>query len=511
MGFVLLHIRKNMLEAHESEINIPVALPQKETVRNESYLSKLMGLLCSVRFGVVLLILLGLACFIGMLIMQQNVEGFDRYFAELTPAQRLAYGNLGLFDIYHAWYFNALLALLSLNIILASFERFPKTWRVTMRPKPTVPIHWLEEQKGTVSLETKHDLESIVENTKSSLTANGLRNITVDEKNGNTFVFGESGAWNRFGAYAVHVGLLTIFAGGFMTAQFGHTGQLPLAPRQSSDTIGEVAFELDQMKQVDKKLPFEVICTDIRQLLIKKDGPITAGNTIDWQTSIQIKDEGGTREAVVSMNKPFDYRGYRFFQASFVAIGRARNITLRLKDEKGATQDVTLPRDGSKTLANGTNIKFADFRGSFNVGQEDPNVDTSTYPNPGAILQVTAKDGKPQTAYAFSKSVGDIPIASNAVGGYKYQLVDFEKVADQHILSVQKDPGSNVVYIGFALLFIALAAVFFFSHKRVWTAIVPHNGDGYKLIIGGNTNRNQPAFEEKINRFCESLKKFLSH
>ncbi len=499
-----------MFEAQESEIKLPVTLPRNKSKRKESYLSKMMGLLCSVRFGVVLLVLLGLACFIGMLIMQQNVEGFERYFAELTPAQQLAYGNLGLFDIYHAWYFNALLALLSLNIILASFERFPKTWRVTMRPKPTVPLHWLKEQKGTVSVETKGELDALVANAKSSFAESGFRNISVAEKKGNTFVFGESGAWNRFGAYAVHVGLLTIFAGGFMTAQFGHTGQLPLGPGQSSNTIGEVAFELDQMKQVDKTLPFEVICKDIRQLLIKKDGPISAGNTIDWQTSIQIKDETGTHDAVVSMNKPFDYRGYRFFQASFVAIGRARNITIQLKDANGATHNVTIPRDGSKTLPNGTNIKFADFRGSFNVGQENPNVDTSTYPNPGAILQVTEKNGKPQTAYAFTKSAGDIPIASNAVGGYKYQLADFEKVADQHILSVQRDPGSNVVYIGFALLFISLAAVFFFSHKRVWTSIVPNADGGFKLIIGGNTNRNQPAFEEKLGRFYKSLKKYLS-
>src|SRR6185295_1754504 len=92
----------------------------------ESLFSRFLKLLCSVRLGVTLLVLLGLACLTGMLIMQQNVEGFERYFLQLAPAQRLVYGKLGIFDIYHAWYFNALLCLVSLNIILASIDRFPK-------------------------------------------------------------------------------------------------------------------------------------------------------------------------------------------------------------------------------------------------------------------------------------------------------------------------------------------------------------------------------------------------
>src|ERR671939_651129 len=82
-------------------------------------ITKLLNLLSSVRFGVVLLILLVIAAMIGMLIMQQGqeIDKFKNYFADLTPSQQLLYGALGWFDIYHAWYFNALLLILSLNIV----------------------------------------------------------------------------------------------------------------------------------------------------------------------------------------------------------------------------------------------------------------------------------------------------------------------------------------------------------------------------------------------------------
>lgn len=486
------------------EVNPTINLPA-ETKLKTSIFARFLDVLCSVRLGIILLILLGLACLVGMLIMQQNVDGFERYFAELTPSQRLVYGTLGFFDIYHAWYFNALLAALSLNIILASIDRFPKTWGIVSKPNLTVPVRWLRDQKATAEFEFEGEKDPIIEKISNAYKKFGWRKISVAEKNNRTFVYAESGAWNRLGAYAVHVALLTIFLGGFLTAQFGHTGNMPLAPGQKSDQISELAFELDQMKQVDKRLPFEIYCTDIQQKLIKKDGSIMANNTIDWLTTIQIKDEGETHEAVVQMNRPFDYRGYRFFQASFVPVGRARQITVRLKDKNGQTQDVKIMRDGAINLADGTNIRFADFRGKFSVGRENPNEDTSSYPNPAAVLQVTPPNETPQTAYAFGENVGDIPINGKPVGGYTFQLVDFEKVSEQHVLSVQRDPGANVVYVGFTLLFLTLVAVFFFSHKRVWTAIEETSENNVHLTIGGNTNRNQTAFEEKFKQFIKNL------
>src|SRR5687767_231156 len=123
-------------------------------------LSRILRWFCSVRLGVFLLCLLALACLIGMLVMQQNVDGFENYYATLTPAQKLVYSRLGFFNIYHVWYFNALLSLLSLNIILASVDRFPKTWTHVSKPQSTVPVRWLSDQKYSASFELRESLES---------------------------------------------------------------------------------------------------------------------------------------------------------------------------------------------------------------------------------------------------------------------------------------------------------------------------------------------------------------
>lgn len=490
----------------EEKIAVPQvsARPRKPAASVVSYFLRLV---CSVRFGVLLLCLLGLACLVGMLVMQQNVDGFENYYAALTPSQRLLYGKLGFINIYHVWYFNTLLCLVSLNIILASIDRFPKTWKFVSKPQITVPLRWLEDQKAAANVTIEASPESLRPKITNLLKKHGWRRTRIVEKNGSIFVFGDSGVWNRLGAYAVHVALLTIFTGGFLTAQLGTTGDLPLAPGESSDMIRETVVDLNRVSEITKRLPFEVTFTDMEQRLIKDEGSLAAGNTIDWITRFTINDHGETHEAMVQMNRPYDYRGYRFFQASFTPVGRARSITVDVTPAGGAQpQQVNIGRNGMTTLADGTRIRFDEFRGNFRIGPDDPNEDTSHYPNPAAILQVVPPGGSVQTAYAFGPQMANIPVAAKPVAGYTFRLADFEKVADRHVLSVQRDPGSNVVYIGFVGLFLTLVAVFFFSHQRVWVALTEDPDGRYDVIAAGNTNRNQQGFEERFGRFVNELR-----
>ena len=124
MIFVIEVVKK--MSATEETIKGIAA--NKTRTKSTPLVNRILNFLSSVRFGVVLLCILVILSMTGMLIIQQNVNGFDAYFASLTPAEKTVYGALGLFDIYHTWYFNFLLLVLSLNIVLASIDRFPAAW-----------------------------------------------------------------------------------------------------------------------------------------------------------------------------------------------------------------------------------------------------------------------------------------------------------------------------------------------------------------------------------------------
>ncbi len=475
-----------------------------------------LNLLSSIPFGIVLLILLITACMIGMLIQQLELETFPAYYAELTPAEKTVYGWLGFFDIYHVWYFNLLLLLLSLNIILASIDHFPAAWSFIAKKKLKASPTFAMTQRFKEKAELPNvDRKRLTDRAIAAAKAMKFK-VRVTEEETRTTVFAERGVWNRLGAYVVHIGLLTIFFGGFMTSR-GFTGMMPISPDQSTDRMVKQTFNIDDatgqhsIGSQELQLPFTVEGVDIQQKLIKKEGSLDAGNTLDWLTRVRIKDHetGKQTDALIHMNSPFDYRGYRFFQASFNPLGSAREIKLRVTPLNGTPQEVTIKRNGEAKLPDGTRLKYRQFNPAAQFTQ-DGRVDmgATTYENPAAELLYVTPDGKQGQAWAFNEAmIGQISSApflkQRFIDPVPFSVVltDFEKVPLAHHLSVQYDPGAKIVYLGFTILCVMLVLVFFFSHQRLW--IVVEDGNVY---AGGDANRNRLGFEDRAKKLMALIR-----
>lgn len=482
--------------------------------KSDSVLDKVLRLLSSVRFGIVMLSTLLLCCMIGMLVMQVNVEGFQKYYANLKPAQRLVYGTLNFFDIYRSRYFTLLLAITGLNIILASIDRFPAAWQYVRKPKLTASPKFIAAQNFNAEAEEPADPTGVAETIRKAWRKHGFRG-RVSEENNRVTVFAQRNAWNRLGAYAVHVALLTIFTGGFLTSRYSIGGPMEIRPGKTSNVFARSEIALDGEHESQALLPFQIECTDLQQKLIRPEGGLEQTNTIDWLSSIRIidKERNVQQDMVVHLNNVGDYRGYRFFQNSFLPVGNARQVTITVELEAGGTATtppVTIMRNGSADVPGIGTVKYVGFFPDFDVDQSGPTTLSRDYNNPAAQLEIAGADGKRTTAFAFNpqlaeqylskanekvKDGGENPLLVN---GNKIILRDFEKVSLTHTLTIQYDPGRTPVYIGFMLLVTALCSVFFFSHQRVW-AVVESNGNGSKIYFGGNTNRNRPAFEGRFN------------
>lgn len=483
------------------EIIQKTALEIRDEQNFQSVFSRAIKFLGSVRLGVTLLIILTVLSMIGMLIMQQTVDGFDHYYASLKPAQKIVYGRLGFFDIYHAWYFNALILLLALTVILASIERAPKTWKIVKNRKFTASRRWLFAQKSSAVGEfSAENLMAAKEKAVRGMKAAGLK-PKITEEAGKIYFFGERGAWNRLGYLVIHVGFLLILTGGFLTNQFGVDGQMPLAPGETSARMLQTEFDLDKTRQKPVALPFSVTCLDIEQKLIDPKGAITANNTLDWLTRIRISDENGEREALVHMNNPVDHAGYRFFQASFINEGKARKATILLQPENGKPEEIKLPRGGEAVLTNGERLKWENFVADFVVGKNGQIASNSgDYNNPALVMSLTNQSGETKRVFAFAKDLPPEAPINQPVMGYRFRLANFEKVAAAHVLSINKDPGKTPFYLGGVILIAALLAVFFFSHRRVWALVEEKSPGIYEFVLGGNTNRHQAAFEDDLKK-----------
>ncbi len=488
---------------------------------------RILDFLSSVRFGVSLLCTLVVLSMIGMLIIQQNVQGFDAYYASLTPAEKLIYGWLGFFDIYYSWYFKFLLLTLSLNIILASIDRFPSVWKnIFTNPKVTATRAWLMQQpvNEVIAAETR-DEEDLAEKIRAVFQKNGLSSritrfeeseYATDESGQKDFsnrvktsrlvVFGENGRLNRIGAYIVHVALLTLFLGHFVALQTGFDADVRMIPGDATDQIQMIQFDLDKKEKFNVQLPFSMTCTDIEQRLIDPRGSIDVTNTLDWRTQIKVDDpEYGPTTADISMNKPFTYRGYRFFQAQTIPVGNARTIDLNLIPQNGGEPfAVSIKRTGERTIADGTKIEYEEFLPDFTFNAEGkPDTRSGEYNNPVAILGVTPPQGERVRVFAFGGNMPDNAPVSAPKAGYKWKLANYEKAPFAHVLSIKYDPFNGAFiawYFGGFGLIAALGFVFFFSHRRVWALI--ENG---RVVLGGNANRNHLGFEDRFKKLAHDV------
>jgi cytochrome c biogenesis protein len=130
--------------------------------------------------------------------------------------------------------------------------------------------------------------------------------------------------------------LLTLFIGHFVALQTGWDANLRMIPGNATDKMQMLEFDIGQKREFEVQVPFTMTCTDIQQKLIDPNGSIDVTNTLDWRTQLKVDDpEYGPTLANISMNQPFQYRGFRFFQAQTIPIGNARTIKLEVTPQDG--------------------------------------------------------------------------------------------------------------------------------------------------------------------------------
>jgi cytochrome c biogenesis protein ResB len=162
-------------------------------------------------------------------------------------------------------------------------------------------------------------------------------------------------------------------------------------------------------------------------------------------------------------------------------------------------------------LPDGTLVEFQEFLPDFVFGAEGkPDTRSGEYNNPVAVLGVTPPGGERARVFAFAGNIAEnIPVGAPKLG-YKWRLSNYEKSPFAHVLSIKYDPYNGAFiawYFGGIGLMAALVFVFAFAHRRVWAIVEPNGFGAYAITLGGDTNRNDAAFEERFAKLVDKLEK----
>ena len=112
----------------------------EEEKKKEDVFETAWKFLASVKLAVAVFIILALSSIIGTIVEQQaepakNIALLAKFFGDsAAPTVYNIFAKLGFMDMYRSWWFVSFLIIFSINLIVCSLDRFPKTWKLVKMP-----------------------------------------------------------------------------------------------------------------------------------------------------------------------------------------------------------------------------------------------------------------------------------------------------------------------------------------------------------------------------------------
>lgn len=444
-------------------------------------------LFTSVRFALVLILLLAFAFSLGVVIKQvpQELLSFpDEFAGWIETEARPTYGSLtnlffllGLFDVFHAVWFRSLLILLFVAITVCTLNRFPAIYQSTIKAKPTINDGFLRTAKYRADFELPGGIDALVRNLKAQRFA-----VTITPSPDRTHIYADKYGWAKYCTFASHLGLLFFLFGGLMTNLLGYQRFL-IIPDGMSQPIYSV-YNPEQMQ----------VYNDGFHVDYYEDG-----RPKDYYSNLIIY-KGGEEVArgPIRVNTPMDYGGFRFHQNSF-------GPTIQLKIEDTKLDQVIYSEAMLLSQAFGNvpfemlNVPTTDISTvvALTEGNTTSNIVGGTFITGGqipklAIMGFQGTAAKQQPDFVMRLEPGQSVQQGDL-------LFTFEGTRFFTGVVARNDPGAVWIWLASALLIPALLMTFWLARRRLWMQVT-----GNQVRLGGMAD-HFVDFQHEINELVAAV------
>jgi cytochrome c biogenesis protein len=469
-----------------------------EKEKNKTFIDKIWAMFASVKLAVVIFSLIALTSVVGTIVEQQvepakNMKLLAKMFGEsATPTIYNILEKLGFMDMYHSWWFLALLLLFATNLIICSLDRLPRVLKlVREKVRPLSPEHF-EKMSIKKTFSQKDKASAMKALAVSSLNRLGFKPLESSGEQGMQ-LYAEKGNVTRLGVYITHLSILIILTGAIIGIFFGYNAVLNLPE-------GEVSTFAYKDRNTKIPLGFELRCDNFEvEYYPNTDMPKSYKS---WLTV--IKNGREIMKKTISVNDPLTYEGITFYQSSFGTVPNGMGngiLVLKMVSSNGKSEQVNTKIGASFTIP-GTAVTghIADFSPALSIDQTGK---AFTYAeqmvNPAVYIEFFESGKMKYSGWLLKK----YPQTWSLPDGNRVEFLDYWGV-EYTGMQVRKDPGVFIVYLGCMIMALGLYMTFFMSHKRIWVNISEEKGS-VKVLIGASANRNRAAFEGKIEKLVGML------
>lgn len=508
----------------------------------------------SVRLTIVLLVSLTICSVIGTIVAQQGTTQVPIESLYAAKTLKILYA-FGLTDIYHSFGFIILILMLAMNLLACSLERLPKVWRDAF----LTPLHVvtaedrlffrantpeiLEKRKilfGVIpSLEKWTVLEAqlLLDQFVKAKFPRASRELWTSKSSngsdGSVEIGCEIGKYSRVGVYITHLSLLLIFFGGAAGAIWGFEGSIGIEEGARVSWMQHLKGTDAGMREISengvpvknfRNLGFEIECEAFELETYDGMRPKAFRSKLNF-----FENDVKVHSAVIAVNHPTVYKGMTFYQSSYSEIGvggvdlkvyrmpETPAKSSRIKADvdgnapslmpKGQAPRVPLSVDLVEKARVGERYRV-DGNAAFEVLQIEKDMGGPL--GAGAKLRYykSRTDDKPSEFWIFKNLPGfDFSHRSDAPLNFSIETVRPKFMTG---ISVARDPGVWVVWIGCLIMTAALFLALYTYHAKIWFRF--SESHGFEIV--GWSNKLflfRPKFELVKNELHETVMKTNTH
>jgi cytochrome c biogenesis protein len=440
---------------------------------------------------VVVLLSLATLSIIGTLIPQNQSP--EQYFRAFGAFRYQVLATLDVFDMYHSWWFQLLMVLLVVNIVVCSIDRLRVTAKIIFVKRPRFNLEGFRRRPSRRDFWVAADAQALKESYHQKI-ARQFRYCRVVPAGDGFVITAEKGRWTRLGVYGVHLSVVMLLLGALVGSLMGFEGRVNIA---EGETVSAIQLSSSGL---DLQLPFAVRCDDFDVQFYDTGAPK------EFRSKLVILEKGQpTVEKEIIVNDPLRYKGINFFQSSYGKLNGQATLS-KLPNEfelqfQSAASGMLYPFKASA----GKSLSLPENLGSFIVTDYQAHAHFKNMEvGPSIVGTLTSEDGVVETILlplnypSFDKMrQGKVIITLGK---------DVMVAQDRYYtgLQVTKDPGVGLVYVGFCLMIMGCVVTFFMSHQQVVVEVQAQAG-GSAVLVAGTSNKNRAGFQNRLQQMADKL------
>ncbi|MBI4050895.1 MAG: cytochrome c biogenesis protein ResB [Elusimicrobia bacterium] len=477
----------------------------------------------SVRFNIFLFSILAGSSALGTFLPQvgeapEKVEAFLLAHTAWGPVLN----SLGLFNVYHSFWFMGLLGLMAFDIVVCKLYKTPPDAGLNH-----LPPEFSVQEKPDARLEAVLDLKPYRSQWKTPQTGKALEHVLLGffEKRRYHLEYSQSSGgvrlWvgtrhrmQRWGSYVSHVSLVVVLLGALIKTIFGFEEMVPVlegGSKLAEHMPWEIYLDRFEVSYYPGTMTPSRFSSALR--VYEKASLKRAPDGKDWYEEDPFEEGRLLAQKTILVNDPLVLPAgpgklgrVKIYQASWGAGGMFRSVMLKIGE-----RTLEIPQR-TPTLVPGTAIRVeADMLlPSFVVAPGNrAETDSLELKNPAVRFIFHHQGNKTSPLWLF-KNWPELCFAEGENGVLRhappppFRLASVEPILFSG-LQVGYDPGFPVVLVGSLGLLVGLSSLFYLHRRRVWVLMKP-GGSGSAVLAGAWSSRGPRDFQKEFDGMMTELK-----